>query len=200
MPGPLRSRNFAIVEARPAARAAGCTSRSRRRRPSPRGRPAPRWSPRGAPACRRCRGRRRSPRRGRARRCRRGRWRRRGARGSRRSCRTSSYAGPAAASDCDLFLTTPAPRPSPLAAAVGIVRSPRRALGAASGCVQAASHPIRSSRRRSMSGSVIVAGARTPIGRLLGGLKSQSAADLGRRRDRGRARRRPASPATRSTT
>jgi acetyl-CoA C-acetyltransferase len=30
-----------------------------------------------------------------------------------------------------------------------------------------------------MSGSVIVAGARTPIGRLLGGLKSQSAADLG---------------------
>ena len=31
----------------------------------------------------------------------------------------------------------------------------------------------------SESGSVIVAGARTPIGRLLGGLKSQSAADLG---------------------
>ena len=30
-----------------------------------------------------------------------------------------------------------------------------------------------------MSGSVIVAGVRTPIGRLLGGLKSQSAADLG---------------------
>ena len=30
-----------------------------------------------------------------------------------------------------------------------------------------------------MSGSVIVAGARTPIGRLLGGLKSQSGADLG---------------------
>ncbi|WP_134766235.1 acetyl-CoA C-acetyltransferase [Nocardioides sp. 1609] len=30
-----------------------------------------------------------------------------------------------------------------------------------------------------MSGTVIVAGARTPIGRLLGGLKSQSAADLG---------------------
>jgi acetyl-CoA C-acetyltransferase len=30
-----------------------------------------------------------------------------------------------------------------------------------------------------MSGSVIVAGARTPIGRLLGGLKSKSAADLG---------------------
>lgn len=30
-----------------------------------------------------------------------------------------------------------------------------------------------------MSGSVIVAGARTPIGRLLGGLKSRSAADLG---------------------
>ena len=30
-----------------------------------------------------------------------------------------------------------------------------------------------------MSGSVIVAGARTPIGRLLGGLKGQSAADLG---------------------
>ncbi len=30
-----------------------------------------------------------------------------------------------------------------------------------------------------MSGSVIVAGARTPIGRLLGGLKTQSAADLG---------------------
>src|SRR6476619_8127978 len=30
-----------------------------------------------------------------------------------------------------------------------------------------------------MSGSVIVAGARTPIGRLLGGLKDQSAADLG---------------------
>jgi acetyl-CoA C-acetyltransferase len=30
-----------------------------------------------------------------------------------------------------------------------------------------------------MSGSVIVAGARTPVGRLLGGLKSQSAADLG---------------------
>src|SRR5690242_12751119 len=30
-----------------------------------------------------------------------------------------------------------------------------------------------------MSGSVIVAGARTPIGRLLGGLKSLSAADLG---------------------
>ena len=31
----------------------------------------------------------------------------------------------------------------------------------------------------SMTGSVIVAGARTPIGRLLGGLKDQSAADLG---------------------
>ena len=30
-----------------------------------------------------------------------------------------------------------------------------------------------------MSGSVIVAGARTPIGRLLGGLKDLSAADLG---------------------
>jgi acetyl-CoA C-acetyltransferase len=30
-----------------------------------------------------------------------------------------------------------------------------------------------------MSGSVIVAGARTPIGRLLGGLKDQTAADLG---------------------
>lgn len=30
-----------------------------------------------------------------------------------------------------------------------------------------------------MSGNVIVAGARTPVGRLLGGLKSQSAADLG---------------------
>ncbi len=30
-----------------------------------------------------------------------------------------------------------------------------------------------------MSGSVIVAGARTPIGRLMGGLKDQSAADLG---------------------
>ena len=30
-----------------------------------------------------------------------------------------------------------------------------------------------------MSGSVIVAGARTPIGRLLGGLKDKSAADLG---------------------
>ena len=30
-----------------------------------------------------------------------------------------------------------------------------------------------------MSGSVIVAGARTPIGRLLGGLKDQSATDLG---------------------
>src|SRR6187200_1180177 len=30
-----------------------------------------------------------------------------------------------------------------------------------------------------MSGSVIVAGARTPIGRLLGGLKDRSAADLG---------------------
>src|SRR3954454_14646386 len=30
-----------------------------------------------------------------------------------------------------------------------------------------------------MSGSVIVAGARTPIGRLLGGLKDMSAADLG---------------------
>lgn len=30
-----------------------------------------------------------------------------------------------------------------------------------------------------MSGTVIVAGARTPIGRLLGGLKSQTAADLG---------------------
>src|SRR4051812_12421368 len=30
-----------------------------------------------------------------------------------------------------------------------------------------------------MSGSVIVAGARTPIGRLLGGLKSLSAAELG---------------------
>ena len=29
------------------------------------------------------------------------------------------------------------------------------------------------------SGSVIVAGARTPIGRLLGGLKDLSAADLG---------------------
>ena len=30
-----------------------------------------------------------------------------------------------------------------------------------------------------MSGSVIVAGARTPIGRLLGGLKDQTAAELG---------------------
>ena len=30
-----------------------------------------------------------------------------------------------------------------------------------------------------MSGSVIVAGARTPIGRLFGGLKSLTAADLG---------------------
>jgi acetyl-CoA C-acetyltransferase len=30
-----------------------------------------------------------------------------------------------------------------------------------------------------MSGSVIVAGARTPIGKLLGGLKDKSAADLG---------------------
>jgi len=30
-----------------------------------------------------------------------------------------------------------------------------------------------------MSGTVIVAGARTPIGRLLGGLKSLSAAELG---------------------
>ena len=30
-----------------------------------------------------------------------------------------------------------------------------------------------------MSGSVIVAGARTPVGRLLGGLKTLSAADLG---------------------
>ena len=30
-----------------------------------------------------------------------------------------------------------------------------------------------------MSGSVIVAGARTPIGRLLGGLKDRTAADLG---------------------
>ncbi|MDQ3422238.1 MAG: acetyl-CoA C-acyltransferase, partial [Actinomycetota bacterium] len=30
-----------------------------------------------------------------------------------------------------------------------------------------------------MSGSVIVAGARTPIGRLLGGLKSFSGAELG---------------------
>src|SRR4051812_5937217 len=36
-----------------------------------------------------------------------------------------------------------------------------------------------SRRRRFMSGSVIVAGARTPIGRLLGGLKDKSAADLG---------------------
>jgi hypothetical protein len=30
-----------------------------------------------------------------------------------------------------------------------------------------------------MSGNVIVAGVRTPIGRLLGGLKSMSAAELG---------------------
>src|SRR3954471_9692931 len=36
-----------------------------------------------------------------------------------------------------------------------------------------------SRRRRFMSGSVIVAGARTPICRLLGGLKDMSAADLG---------------------
>src|SRR3954449_11699504 len=36
-----------------------------------------------------------------------------------------------------------------------------------------------SRRRRFMSGSVIVAGARTPIGRLLGGFKDLSAADLG---------------------
>src|SRR5690349_2809478 len=35
------------------------------------------------------------------------------------------------------------------------------------------------SREAPMSGSVIVAGARTPIGRLLGGLKDKSAADLG---------------------
>src|SRR5215217_3918092 len=35
------------------------------------------------------------------------------------------------------------------------------------------------SGRHRMSGSVIVAGARTPIGRLLGGLKDQSAAQLG---------------------
>src|SRR6478672_4386891 len=35
------------------------------------------------------------------------------------------------------------------------------------------------SQEDEMSGSVIVAGARTPIGRLLGGLKDQSGADLG---------------------
>src|SRR6188474_3515822 len=45
------------------------------------------------------------------------------------------------------------------------------------GRVEGSSDPC--SRRLPMSGSVIVAGARTPIGRLLGGLKSLSAADLG---------------------
>ena len=50
-----------------------------------------------------------------------------------------------------------------------------------------------------MTTSVIVAGARTPIGRLLGGLKDQSAAALGGVAIKG-AWTRPASPVTRSTT
>jgi acetyl-CoA C-acetyltransferase len=50
-----------------------------------------------------------------------------------------------------------------------------------------------------MSGSVIVAGARTPIGKLLGGLKDFSAADLGGVAIKGPSSA-PASPATRSTT
>jgi hypothetical protein len=39
--------------------------------------------------------------------------------------------------------------------------------------------PQAGHQEETMSGSVIVAGARTPIGRLLGGLKSFSGADLG---------------------
>jgi acetyl-CoA C-acetyltransferase len=39
--------------------------------------------------------------------------------------------------------------------------------------------PVRKQQEAVMSGSVIVAGARTPIGRLLGGLKDKTAADLG---------------------
>ncbi len=58
-----------------AVRAAGCRSRCHRPGPSPRGRPAPRSSPRARRSCRRCRCRTPSPRRGRAPRCRRGRWR-----------------------------------------------------------------------------------------------------------------------------
>src|SRR4051812_43621748 len=46
--------------------------------------------------------------------------------------------------------------------------------------VRSAEIHFTNSWRHSMSGtSVIVAGARTPIGRLLGGLKDLSAADLG---------------------
>src|SRR6187455_950507 len=45
------------------------------------------------------------------------------------------------------------------------------------GRVEGSSDPC--SRRLPMSGSVIVAGARTPVGRLLGGFKGLSAAELG---------------------
>ena len=51
-----------------------------------------------------------------------------------------------------------------------------------------------------MSGSVIVAGARTPIGRLLGGLKTLSAAELGGVAIKGALDEGRASPPTRSTT
>src|SRR5690348_17117586 len=50
-------------------------------------------------------------------------------------------------------------------------------LGNVGATPTSASQPLP--RRHLMSGSVIVAGARTPIGRLLGGLKTMSAADLG---------------------
>ena len=48
--------------------------------------------------------------------------------------------------------------------------------------------------------SVIVAGARTPIGRLLGGLKDQSAADLGGVAIKGALEQGGGRPPTRSTT
>ena len=48
--------------------------------------------------------------------------------------------------------------------------------------------------------SVIVAGARTPIGRLLGGLKGFSAAELGGFAIKGALREGGRQPATRSTT
>src|SRR3954469_17886892 len=73
------------------------------------------------------------------------------------------YAAGGAASDCDRFLTGIASPDLPVRSRAGY-RPGQEVLPSAGGV---------------MSGSVIVAGARTPIGRLLGGLKDLSAADLG---------------------
>ena len=51
-----------------------------------------------------------------------------------------------------------------------------------------------------MPGSVIVGGARTPIGKLSGALKGFTAMDLGGHRDRKAPWSGPGSPATRSIT